>query len=273
MPTSIRPVRLNHMNLIWEDFDASVAHVSKLYEATIVMDIPPATMHAGLFEIGRVLFEFFCPLEYLPISRYGPHFVGLEYQADMTVARQAIAERGMRIIRDTGIAIHTDPADGFGVSFEFYDGQFHDMDWEAQGGTSLRSAAFWRDEHPLGAVGHKCYTVAVHDSAAACAFFQSFLDGKVVYETERPAAGARAVGLQISDVVMEVLTPTGPGAIQDYLRDHGQGIYSNVIAVRDIDQARRFLTGRGVELAPGTAPGAFAIPGKANLGAVFEFSE
>jgi catechol 2,3-dioxygenase-like lactoylglutathione lyase family enzyme len=272
MTTTIRPVRVNHMNIIWEDFDASVAHVQKLYGATIVMDIPPTTMHPGLFEVGRVLFEFFCPLEYLPISRYGPHFVGIEYQADMTVVRAAIAERGMRIIRDTGIALHTDPADGFGVSLEFFDGQFHDMNWEEQGGTSLRSAAYWR-EHPLGAVGQKAYTVAVHDIDAASAFFQSFLGAKIVYDVARPAVAARAVGLQIADVVMELLTPVGSGTIQAYLRDHGQGIFSTVFAVRDIEQARRYFTERGVALEPGTAPEAFAIPAKANLGVIFEFSQ
>jgi hypothetical protein len=273
MVKTISPVRLNHMNVIWRDFDESVAHLKTQYDATIVMDIPPSTMHAGLFEIGRVLFEFFCPLEYLPISRYGPHYVGVEYHADMTVVREVIAERGMRIVRDTGIALHTDPNDAYGVSLEFHDGAFHDWVWEEKGGTSLRSAAFWRDEHPLGAVGQKSYTVAVHDIEAASVFFQGLLDGKVVYDVARPAAGARAIGLQISDIVMELLAPTGPGAIRDHLRDHGQGIYSVVIAVRDIEKARRYFTQQGLELAPGTAEGAFAIPAEANLGAIFEFSE
>jgi catechol 2,3-dioxygenase-like lactoylglutathione lyase family enzyme len=113
----------------------------------------------------------------------------------------------------------------------------------------------------------------VHDIEAASAFFQSFLDGKVVYDVARPAVAARAVGLQVADVVVELLTPTGAGPIQAHLRDHGQGIHSTVFAVRDLAQARRYFTERGVGLEPGARPEAFAIPAQANLGVIFEFSE
>jgi hypothetical protein len=270
---SIRPVRVNHMNIVWESFDASVEHLTSLYGATIVMDIPPTTMHAGLFEIGRVLFEFFTPHEYLLASRYGPHYLGIEYDADMTVVRQAIAERGIRIVRDTGIALHTHPADGFGISFEFYDGYFHDWVWEEKGGTSLRSAAYWRDEHPLSLLGQKGYTVAVHDIEAATAFYQSFLSAEIVYDIHRPEHAARAIGLKTGDVVAELLTPTGPGTIQAHLRDHGQGIRSTIFRARDIGVARRYFEARGIELEPGTAPEAFSVPAKANLGVIFEFQE
>jgi hypothetical protein len=43
--------------------------------------------------------------------------------------------------------------------------------------------------------------------------------------------------------------------------------------VRDLDQARSYFRDRGVELEPGTAPDALAIPAEQNRGVIFEFSE
>jgi catechol 2,3-dioxygenase-like lactoylglutathione lyase family enzyme len=272
MATTIRPVRVNHMNVVVEDFDKSMQHVQDLYGAEFVVDLPQKEMHAGLFEMGRVIFEIFAPHEYLLNSRYGPHYLGIEYQADMDMVRAAIAERGMRTVRDIVHAVHTHPQDAFGVSFEFYSGYFHDRDWERLGGP-IKKAEYWRDEHPIGLTGQKAYTVAVYDIDAARDFFQSFLGGELVYEEARPAIAGRAVGLKIADAVMELVTPTGEGLLREHLRQHNQGIRSTVFRVRSLDQARSYFSGRGVALAEGSAPNSFAIPPEANLGLLFEFSE
>ena len=55
MPSSIRPVRVNHLNVVLEDFDASIAHVRNVYGAQFMVDMPQTEMHAGLFEIGRAM--------------------------------------------------------------------------------------------------------------------------------------------------------------------------------------------------------------------------
>ena len=47
------------------------------------MDLPQRELHACLIEIGRVIFELFVPHEFLTTVRYGPHYVGIEYQADV----------------------------------------------------------------------------------------------------------------------------------------------------------------------------------------------
>ena len=49
-------------------------------------------------------------------GRIGPHYLGIEYEVDMAQARAAIADNGIRIMRDIVQAVHTDPFDGFGVS-------------------------------------------------------------------------------------------------------------------------------------------------------------
>jgi catechol 2,3-dioxygenase-like lactoylglutathione lyase family enzyme len=272
MPTAIHPVRVNHMNVVVEDIDACAARWRELYDAEFLADIPQREWRAGLVETGQVLFELFAPHEFLLNARYGPHYVGIEYQADMEEVREAIASHGLRIVRDIGLAVHTHPADGFGVAFEFYGGYFHDREWEVLGGAKMKSAAFWRDEHPLGLTGLKGYTVAVRDLDAASAFMRSFLAAEPVYEAPRPGIGGRALGLQVADAVLELVVPDGAGPLQAHLERFGEGIYSTVFGVRDLDRARRWFAARGVELAPGGATGSFAIPAAVNQGMIFEFA-
>lgn len=269
--TTIRPVRLNHMNVVLQDFDQSVRHFKEKYDAEFVLDIPQKEMHACLVEMGCVLFELFVPHAYLLNARYGPHYLGVEYQASMAVARQAIAERGIRIVRDIGLALHTHPADGFGVSYEFYDGCFHDRDWPILGG-KMQSSDYWL-AHPLGLTGLIGYTHAVNDIAAASAFLQSFLGGEPLYEAERPEVAARAIGLKVGGAVIELLTPTADGELAHHLYRYGDGIRSTVFGVANVDQARHFLTERGLPTMRGDAPSTIAVPAEANLGLRFQFAE
>lgn len=272
MMTAINPVRVNHMNLVLEDFDASVAHFRDFYGADFLADIPQKEWRACLVEMGRVIFELFVPHDFLLNHRHGPHFVGIEYQADMDVVRESVAQRGIRIVRDIGIALHTHPADCFGVAFEFYGGYFHDREWPTIGGR-MKSATYWRDKHPLGLTGLKGYDVAVADLDAAVHFMEGFLGGARAYEEDRPEIGARAVGLQVADAILEVVAPTGDGSLRDHLHSHGQGIRSTLFGVRDVDQARRYFLDRGVPVEPGFAPGSFAVPASVNRGVLFEFAQ
>jgi len=269
--TTIRPVQVNHMNVVVQDYEESVRHFQEKYDAEFVVDIPQKDMRACLVETGRVLFELFVPNVYLLNSRYGPHYLGVEFQADMDVVRQAITERGIRIVRDTKIALHTHPADGFGASYEFYHDNFHHWNWPLLGG-QFKPAEYWLAS-PLGLTGLKGYTHAVYDLEAASAFLQSFLGGEPVYEAERPSIGARALGLHVGDAVVELLTPIADGELARHLSRYGDGIRSTVFGVSNIDQATRCLTERGLPTVPGSAAGTIAVPAEANLGVLFEFAE
>jgi hypothetical protein len=272
MPRSIRPVRVNHMNVVLADFEASVAHLQDLYGAEFFADMPQKEFHACLIHMGRVIFEYFVPYDFLVCARYGPHYVGLEYQANMDDVRAAVADHGVGIVRDIGLALHTDPGGCFGVAYEFYDGSFHERDWDMIGGR-IRPAEYWRDEQPLGLTGLVGHTHAVHDIAAAGAFLRSFLSAEPIYEARRPAIAARAIGFRVADAVIELVTPDGEGALAQHLRCHGEGIRSTIFGVRDREQARRYLAGRGIALVPGTADDSFAVPAEANRGLIFEFTE
>ena len=272
MTQPIRPQRVNHMNVVLQDFDASIAHWRRLFDAEFMADMPQREFHAGLIAIGRVIFEIFVPHDFLLNARYGPHYLGVEYQADMDAVRAAVAAHGIRIVRDIGLALHTHPADCLGVSFEFYGGYFHDRDWPPLGG-KMKPAAYWRDEHKLGLTGLTGYTIAVHDIDKAARFLQSFLGASAVYEAPQPAIAARSLGLQVADAIIELVTPLGEGPLQRHLHQCGEGIRSTVFGVRDMGQAQRYFAEHGVALVPGAAPGSTALPAALNLGMLFEFRE
>src|SRR5262249_47034038 len=132
---------------------------------------------------------------------------------------------------------------------------------------------YWRDEHPLGLMGLKAYTLAVSDMEAARKFVESFLSGEVKYDEARPAIGARAVGLQGADGILQLEAPTGDGALRREMELVGQGIRSTVFRTRSLEQAKRYFNDRKVPLIDGSAPGRFAVAPEANRGVLFEFSE
>lgn len=272
MPRSIQPVRVNHINMVLADFDASIAHFRDLYGADFLADYPQKEWHAGLFEMGGVIFEPFVPPTWLLNARYGAHYLGIEYQADMEIVREVIADQGIRIARDIGLALHTHPADTLGVAFEFYAGSFHDRVWEPLGGT-IKPAIYWRDEHALGLTGLKAVTIAVEEMDIASDFLTGFLSAELVYEEARLAVGGHARGFRVADSVIELIAANGEGAIRWHLDRFGQGIRSTVLGVRNLEQARAYFAGRSVAMVPGDRPDAIAVPAEANMGVIFEFAE
>ena len=270
--TSTEPTRVSHLNVILEDFDASIKHWTELFDANFMLDLPRPEWHACLVEIGGVIFEVFAPGNFLLNSRHGPHYLGMEYEAKMAQVRKSLVAHNVRIIRDHDIALHTHPADGLGVAWEFYEGSFHGEN-AANVTRPERPIAYWRDEHPLGLMGLKAYTLQVSDMESARQFVETFLGGQVKYDEPRPALGARAVGLQVADGILELLSPTGDGVLRRDMELVGQGIRSAVFHARSLEQSRRYFDGRKVPLIDGSAPGRFAIAPEANRGVLFEFSE
>ena len=271
MADLIRTIRVNHINVVLEDYDATIEHYTRVFDGTNVLDLPRDTWHACLMEFGRVIFEFFAPTDFFLHTRYGSHYIGIEYQVeDFDAARAKVEELGIRVARDLGVAVHTNPADCHGVSLELFGGFFHDG---PQLQAPMKPAEHWRDEHPLGLTGLKGITVAVTDLDEAVADFRAVFASEVVYEEPRPAINASSVGLQIADAVLEVVAPVGDGALQEHLLAHAEGIRSTVFGVRDLDQAVRALRDRGVDLVPGSAPNSMQIPPEQNRGILFEFSE
>jgi hypothetical protein len=267
----IRARRVEHLNIVHQDYDETIEHYRQLFSGVVVFDRLQPAWHACLMEVGGVLFEIFVPNEFFLHTRYGPHYLGVEYHvADMAAVRETLAARGIRIARDLDVAVHAHPADCHGVSLEFFDDSFHENKDLLD--RPMQSEAYWRDEHPLGFTGLRGYTVAVADLASALADFQAVLEHDVLYETRRDVVAATGVGLLVGGVVLELVGPDGDGPLQQHLQEHGNGIRSTVFGVSDLDRARTYFASRGIELGPGTAPDTFAIPAEQNRGVIFEFT-
>jgi hypothetical protein len=260
------------MNVVVADFAQSVAHFEDLFGGVFMKDLDGPNWHAYLIEIGGVIFEPFVPRNFMLHGRIGPHYLGVEYEADMTEARAVVAEHGIRIMRDIRDAFHTDPFDGFGVDYEFFGETFYGAGAKHVT-TPTKPIGHWVDGHPVGFTGLSGYTHAVADIEAASGFLQGFLGATPVFEADRPLLGARSIGLRVADDLVQLVSPIGPGQLLDEMLATGQGIRSTVFGVIDLEHARRHFIGRGLELHPGTLPGSLAIDPRDNLGLRFEFVE
>lgn len=272
MTKAVRPRRMSHMNLVMDNFDSSVAHFGRLFGAVFLKDLPGPNWHAYLVDIGGVILEIFVPPAFMLSSRHGAHYLGVEYEADMADAHAAVATNGIRIMRDIKLAFHTDPADGFGVDYEFYGGSFYTNE-PPHLDRLCAPAEYWRDEHPLGLTGLVGYSHAVGDLDKATRFLQDFLGGEVLYEEARPALAALARGVRIADDIAELIMPLGEGALRTEMYRQGEGIRSTTFRVRDLEQARDYFHLRGITPVAGTAPASIAIKPADNMGVRFEFCE
>src|SRR5690242_11479077 len=61
VPSPIRALRVEHLNIVHEDYDATVAHYGRLFGGVVVFDRLQPTWHACLMAVGGVLFEIFVP--------------------------------------------------------------------------------------------------------------------------------------------------------------------------------------------------------------------
>jgi hypothetical protein len=271
MSSPIRALDVQHVNLVHEGYDTVVEHYGRLFGGEVVFDRLQPTWHACLLDVGGVLFEIFVPNEFFLHSRYGSHYLGIEYRVDdIDAVRERLAARGVRIARDLEVAVHSHPADCHGVSLEFFDGDFHTDPGLLD--RPMPSPSYWRDEHPLGLAGlHGC-TVAVRDLRAAVADFQALLEHEVLYETERPGIAGTAVGLRVGGAVLELIAPNGDGPMHDHLLTHGEGIRSTVLAVVDLERVRTHFAQHEIELVPGTLPDSLALPAERHLDVLVEFA-
>ncbi|MCB2048008.1 MAG: hypothetical protein KDE32_07240 [Novosphingobium sp.] len=269
--TKVTPGRLSHMNAVIDNYQDAVKHFVDVYDGNFMLDLPGPNWNACLIEIGGVITEFFGPFNFMLNTRNGAHWLGVEYEAPMKESRAAVAANNIRIYRDLEVAFHTNPADGFGVDYELYEGTFFGPD-APNVQTHSRDPGYWRNEHPAGMTGIVGYTHVVADLDATGTFLENLFGSKKVYDAERPALGAIARGYEVSDHVVELLQPSGPGPLLSEMMRTGEGIRSSIIGVADLAKAQAHFESKGLPIIAGTQPDSFAIDPEANFGLLFEFA-
>lgn len=259
-PARLELLKLNHVNAIVDGYESAVDHfVGRLgLQFNLRVAHPGDDVDACLVSLGPVIFELFAPRQRAErgqgrlLALYGDHYIGAEYQVrDVAAARAACDALGVRLLTDLGHFFFTHPRDGFGVSWEVWDGDWHAPRPDFPEFVPVHPGTYWRDEHPLGVTGLACLRAAVPELATVVAFFDRVFGASVAYRDARPAVGAEAAGVHVGDTVVELLAPTGPGELSDFLERYGPRLRSTVFEVDDLERAERHLDGIGIPLVDG----------------------
>lgn len=182
-------------------------------------------------------------------ARFGQHFHSIAWYVDsIKEVWAALSRHHLHLYDITGKlvteperthAVWTHPKETHGLlefitagSFDVHDVRLH-ANW---------SAAFWRDQHPLGIEQTSHVTVLVRDLQAAQTLYQDILGGKLIHAEE--TAGQKkslffAVG---EDTIIEAAQPlsaTSPEGRE--LQQAGEGLYAVTFKTKDITQAADFL--------------------------------
>ena len=259
-PARLELLKLNHVNAIVDGYQSALDHfVGTLgFQFNLRVTAAGEGVDACLVSLGPVMFEFFAPRQRTErgqgrlLALYGDHYIGAEYQVpDVASARAACDALDIRILHDMGQVLFTHPRDSLGVSWELWEGDWHAPRPEFSDFSPVLPPTYWRDDHPLGVTGLACLRLAVPELAAAVDFFDRVFGAAVQYREARPPVGAEAAGVHVGDTVIELLAPTGAGALADYLERYGPRVRSTVFEVDDLERAERHLEHVGVPLVDG----------------------
>jgi len=276
-PAPLKILRVNHINQIVEDYDGSIAHLQDLFGGVFLRQVMPNPVTAGcLVDVGGEIIELLAPKtlergEGKQFAKYGPHYAGIEVLVpSVPDALAAVKDRGLRTLLERGGDFFTHPASTQGVCLQVFGGDWHADPPPIAYDNPKRSAREW-EEHPIGFRGLHHMSFACTDVDEAADFWCELTGGAVTYRAERPGVGAIAVGLDLG-IPVEVIAPTGPGAIADYLERYGPRVRATTFAVKDLDAAAAYFASRDVALVPGEAPGTLLLPPEHNLGLVYQFT-
>jgi hypothetical protein len=283
----MRPIELitmNHLNAIVDGYDATVEHLSTVFDAQMNRPIPghpdnPDDTDACLITVGDVIFELFAPRrrgergQGRRLDLFGDHYVGVEFKVpDVAAAREQCAELDVRIINDLDRFFYTYPGSCLGISWELWDGSWREHLGPAGVGP-LHPRTYWRDDHPLGLDGLDRVGVAVRDLETAIDRLTVVTGASMLERSGHPRAVATGAALQVGDTVFELLAPTGEGPVSAHLDRYGEGIRSTVFKVMDLGRVEKHLAEKGIDLVPGDREGTLAVPAEQNHNLLFEFSE
>lgn len=79
--------------------------------------------------------------------------------------------------------------------------------------------------------------IVVKDLEKAIKVYSDVLGFKVDKVEQVEEFKVKIAFLPVGEVLIELLEPIGPGVVQDFLRDHGEGLYHICYRVTDIDKA------------------------------------
>jgi len=294
-------VQFNHMNQLVENYEAAVAHFSDVLEGQFLWETPanPFT-HACLVNFGGAIIELVekrrpmgqKPANVTPAAddpgsfwycvgttgfimdwdRLGPHFAGCEFMVpDLPAAIDAARKQGLRVFDqsewDFFLTI-SEQCQGISLELTTWD-WYADPTWPFYAG-ELKRQDYWGSEHPLGITGYR-FSVALSDNRSSAEAMERICRGKLVYQEDRPGISATAVGIEMGNVVVDFLAPSGAGPVQSFIDRYGERIRAMIFTVKDMDAVRSFFAAKNIPLIGGDRPNSVAIVPDQNLGVLYQF--
>jgi hypothetical protein len=279
MAAQLKILKVNHINQIVDDYDTAVAHLQDLFGGQFLREIGANPFTAGcLVDVGGEIIEVLAPkimdkAEGKLLAKYGPHYQGIEIMVpSVPESLEIVKQRGIGILLERGADFYTKPSATQGVCLQVYDGDWHADPPPAPYANPMRTGEWWGEEHPIGYRGLHHLSFACTDLEEAERFWCDLTGGEVTYRTERPAVAATAVGLDIG-IPVELIAPTGPGPIEEYMARYGPRVWATTFAVRDLRATAAYFASRGIELMPGDSPDSMMVPPPRNLHAIYQFME
>ena len=259
--------KLFHLTHVVSDLDAvdqwydEVFAVCRFYRAYM----KPAVREASLLTIGDCVME---PVqlarvpgaEQSPIgkfyARFGQRFHSIAWYVDNVQELFAtLSTHNIRLYDLVGkvvkepqgkLAVWTHPKDTHAL-LEFAVIEKFSIDARLQPGWS---AAFWREQHPLGIERASHITVLVRDLREAQALYQDVLGGKLLHEEETPGQKRSAFFAVGDDTVIEAAQPLSAASPEGRdLEQAGEGIYAVTFKTQDLKRAADFLQAKKQRIA------------------------
>lgn len=267
-PPQLVVTEVDHINQLVGSADLAVEHYERVLGVAVEEVFRQRTGPYDNFivKVGTMTLEVFAPVDPgfsfgKQHARFGNCWQGCLWRVpDLVGAVDTCRARGIPVVDvnlERGWAF-TDPrATYFSIQLEDKD------DWDKS--TTSNGA---------GITGLHGFTAAVADGPAAVIFFRDLLSGvEVRYEEDRPALGARAVGLGLAGYELELQWPTGDGVVASFLDRYRQRIRTATWTVASIDRLAARLAGEGITLRDGDRDGTVAIAPEDNLGVAMQFVE
>src|SRR4051812_28692863 len=88
--------------------------------------------------------------------------------------------------------------------------------------------------------------LAVRDAEAAIKTFEAIFDAKFLGETESEVWKAKIAVMGAGTDLIRLAEPSGPGPLQDYLDQWGEGLFAAVFASKDPDAIEQRLTSKSI---------------------------
>ncbi len=266
----LRVLDIEHINQLIGDADVALEHYRRMYGVEIEQIYRQRTgpYDNFVFKMGRVSFEVFSPVD--PAHSFGRQHRRFGNCWQGCLWRVPDLEEAIGICQANEIPLvdvvltperrwaFTDPR------ATYFSIQLDDRDlWDKA------TAA-----NAVGITDLSGFTIAVDDSARAAKFFEGLVaDVEVIYEEERPALGATAIGLSLGGYELELQSPVREGELSSFIENYRQRIRTATWKVTSLDDAKQHFAKQKIHLVEGDRPGWLAIEPADNLGIGMQFAE